>query len=187
MTSRICSRFWLVIIAAAVGLGRGQAAEKLSYDDFRYKLASRGVVVKHRGFKLTTIDGKIHSSRRLALETDHVRVFFRKNRFVDIPANQIAQVEISEGGRFFHYILWGLELPFRIPEIICGGSMGRGSAKCVVAFSAILAPVTLMAVVPASVYTLYVAPVFLACDGIAYLIPPKSYEIVSTSNQPQKY
>ena len=164
MTKHILTVAFVTIACAGTALG----AEEIRYEAL---LAHLGNDLEHRGFKVVTLDGKEHSGRRLHLESDHVRVFHRRNRWDDLPSEQISRIEISQGGRFFHHIIFSAALPVWIGAFACDTTGGSGTSRsCMVYVTAVFSPVW--------AYTAATAPVYLAAVGVAFLIPPKVYEIV---------
>jgi len=153
------------MLLAIASLGPSQAAEKIRYDQIPTRLAPFGSVLAYRGFNVTTLDGKQHRGRRMLLQSDHVRIFDQKNKWVDLSSDRIARIEVSQRGRFFHRVLENSVLPV-LPLIGC---LETSPGYCIVGIS--LVPIF---VAEAAVTT----PFFLAADGIAFFIPPKVYEIV---------
>jgi hypothetical protein len=152
MTTKLCA---FALLAA----GACMAATKITYDEIPNHLGPFGTVLAYRGFTVTTSDGKTHDGRRLRLESDHLRIFHRDNSFEDLPNFQVARIEIRQAGRFFHHIV--------------ENSTAWASA-CMFGCSYAV----LLLVPPVEAYTAATAPFYLAADGIAFLVPPKVYEIV---------
>jgi hypothetical protein len=154
-----------------VCVATGQAADKIRYEEIPNRLAPFGRVLEYRGFNVITLDGKEHNGRRLGLESDHLRVFHSEKSWEDLPSEQIARIEISQGGRFFHHVADSAVIPVGIGVLLCGGdSWGVGSTLCAIPVTTVFSPVW--------AYTAATAPFYLAADGIAFFIPPKVYEIV---------
>jgi hypothetical protein len=160
-------------IAMAACLGSAQAADKIRYEEIPAHLGPFGSVLAYRGFKVVTLDGKQHRGRRLRLELDHLRVFHLNNSYEDLPGEQVTRIEISQGGRYFHHVVENAEIPILIAALGCGGlswEPAKLSPWCMVPITTLFSP--------AWAYTAVTAPFFLAADGVAWLIPPKVYEIV---------
>jgi hypothetical protein len=152
--------FALSLLAASTCM----AATKITYDEIPNHLGRFGTVLAYRGFTVTTSDGKTHNGRRLRLESDHLRIFHRDNSYEDLPSIGVTRIEIRQAGRFFHHVVAGAEIAGFFP---------------VFAFVAPPASVPLILLTPpALAYAAATTPFFLAADGIAFLIPPKVYEIV---------
>jgi hypothetical protein len=163
-------RFSSVVIATIICMASGQAAEKIRYEEIPNRLAPFGTVLAYRGFTVITLDRKEHGGRRLRLESDHVRIFHLDNSYEDLPCEQISRIEISQGGRFFRHIVGSAEIPVLAAQLFCDlGESSHPSPACMVPVGAIFSPVW--------AYTAVTAPFYLAADGIAFLIPPKVYEI----------
>ena len=172
-TNKWFSRFVPAALLAIMSAGTVQAAERIRYEEIPTHLAPFGRVLEYRGFDVVTIDGKRHSGRQLGFESDHVRVFHLDNSFEDLASGQIAQIEIRQAGRFFHHIVDSARVPLGMAGIACGGIFAEPvhlSPACLVPVTAIFSPFW--------AYTAVTAPFYLASDGVAFLIPPKIYEIV---------
>src|SRR5436309_15489485 len=102
--------FRLALVAVAC-MGAGQAADRIRYEELQYRLSPSGQVLEHRGFKVTTLDGKEHSGRRLLLESDHVRIFHRNKSWEDLSIDQISRIKISQAGRSFHHVVASAKVP----------------------------------------------------------------------------
>jgi hypothetical protein len=146
--------------AACLTIGSMNAAEKISYEEFR-GLARN---LDHRSIKIRTADGKNHKGRTVVMGPDHVRLFHFDQQWEDIPGDEIVGLEIGQGGRFSHHIGQSAQIPSDFAELVCWGS-----DVCIVSVTLVLSPIW--------AYSLATAPFFLAADGIAFLIPPKVYEI----------
>jgi len=162
MTTNLWVSATLLAIVGSVSI---QAAEKIRYEELPTRLAPFGTVLEHRGFNVTTLDGKQHRGRRLLLQSDHVRIFDRKNKWEDLSSGQIARIEISQSGRFIHHVVEGAVVPL-FPLVGC---FEANPGYCILGIP--LVPVFLA-------YPAVTTPFFLAADGIAFFIPPKVYEIV---------
>jgi hypothetical protein len=172
MTIKWIAHFSAAALITIACLGTCEAAEKIRYEEIPNRLGPFDSVLAYRGFRVVTLDGKTHSGRRLRLEWDHVRIFHRNNTWEDLPGKQIARIEISQGGRFFHKIVDGVEAALLIPALACSES--DSTVGCMVGASALLSPL----IAPIWAYSAVTAPFYLAADGVAFLVPPKVYEIV---------
>jgi hypothetical protein len=141
------------------------AAEKVSYEELRGLIKT----LDHRSFKIRTSDGKNHKGRTVAMGSDHVRLFHFDGQWEDIAGDEVVRLEIGQGGRFSHHIGQSAEIPLDFGQLFCGGIAGPVSDICAVPMTLVFSPVW--------AYSLATAPFFLAADGIAFLIPPKVYEI----------
>jgi hypothetical protein len=150
----------------------GQAADKIRYEEIPQHLAPFGNVLAYRGFTVITADGKQHNGRRLLLETDHLRIFHQGDKsWEDLPSEQVSRIAIFQGGHFFHHLVERAEGPLLLTSLLCGGIEASSvSPECAIPATALFSPLW----VPAAV----TAPFVFAADGIAFLIPPKVYEIV---------
>ncbi len=167
MTTKLFSPNSFLVLALAMGActGSGLAATKISYEEIPKHLGSFGTVLAYRGFTVATKDGKTHSGRRLLLESDRLRIFHRDNSFEDLPNAEVTRIEIRQTGRFFHHVVENGCLVLIVPLSV--GLVGPGAAIP----GLLLTP-------PLVAYAAATTPFFLAADGIAFLIPPKVYEIV---------
>lgn len=164
MTIKLFSPKCFLLLALATA-STSMAATKISYDEIPKHLGRFGTVLAYRGFTVTTTDGKTHSGRRLLLESDHLRVFHRDNSFEDLPSFEVTRIEIRQTGRFFHHVVDNAGFAAVIPL-----AAALGGPACAL-------PVILLAP-PFLAYAAASTPFLLAADGIAFLIPPKVYEIV---------
>jgi hypothetical protein len=164
MTTKLFSPKCFFVLALATA-STSMAATKISYDEIPKRLGRFGTVLAYRGFTVTTTDGKTHSGRRLLLESDHLRVFHRDNSFEDLPRLEVTRIEIRQAGRFFHFVAGNAEMALELPLAI-----GSDGGDCAI-------PLILLTP-PAWAYAVASTPFFLAADGVAFLIPPKVYEIV---------
>jgi len=146
----------LAALALAACVGSAQAATKITYDDIPKHIAPFGAVLKHRSFKVTTIDGKTHKGATLFLYGDRLALGRRDGSYEDaIPSGQITRIEIRQFGRFTQYMVWNSDCiplgapPGLLPHCHRGASLRNPST-----------------------------PVLLTADAITFFIPPKVYEIV---------
>jgi hypothetical protein len=154
----------ILFVLAFVAASTCMAATKIAYDEIPNHLGRFHTLLEHRGFTVTTNDGKTHSGRRLLLESDHLRIFHRDNSSEDLPSIGVTRIEIRQAGRSFHHVVRGASVVLFFP---------------VFAFAAPRDSIPLILLTPAALaYTAATAPFFLAADGIAFFIPPKVYEIV---------
>jgi hypothetical protein len=167
-------KFSLVALAAMACTGAAHAAEKLRYDEIRLRLGAPPFdpVLTYRGFTVVTHDGKKYSGRQLRLDADHVRIYQSKS-FQDVPAAQLAGIEIRQAWRYVHHIVKSAEIPF-MGAALCGGL----SDASWTAINNVCAVIMLPILSPALAYTAASAPFFLAADAVAFLIPKKVYEII---------
>jgi hypothetical protein len=167
MTNKLFSLKCFLGVALAVGAcpGTSVAATKISYKEIPKHLGAFGTVLAYRGFTVTTSDGRTHDGRRLLLASDHLRIFHRDNSYEDLPNVEVTRIEIRQAGRFFHHVVENAGFAMILPlGIIAGG------ATCAL-------PLVLLAP-PVVAFAAATTPFFLAADGVAFLIPPKVYEIV---------
>jgi hypothetical protein len=159
MTTKLFSpkRFFVLALVTA---GTSMAATKICYDEIPKHLGPFGNLLEHRGFTVTTTDGKLHKGRGLEIYSDHLSIYRGKSH-EDLPKSEVTRIEISQAGRFFHHVVdnslaWALVTDDEDVTSIGGFLM----------------------LPPVLAYTAATTPFFLAADGIAFLIPPKVYEIV---------
>ncbi|HEV8040836.1 MAG TPA: hypothetical protein VGP62_18330 [Bryobacteraceae bacterium] len=151
--------FLLVLATAATSM----AATKISYEDIPKHLGVFATYVEHRGITVTTADGKTHKGRRLQFTSDHLTIY--RDKFQeDLPKSDVMRIEISQSGRFFHHVVENAQMVKEFAEL-------SGDEFMDPIGEVILLP-------PALAYTAATTPFFLAADGIAFLIPPKIYDIV---------
>jgi hypothetical protein len=167
------------------GLGSVRAAEKIHWEDLQKRLSKP---VEFRSVNVVTRDGQKYHSQRLELRADRV-VLYNREALVSILRRQdVERVEIRERKRYYRHIpenvlgpfglpILGALLPFLDPERSYRpgsvaariGTAGVGIAGF--ALGTVLAP-------PLFAYGVGSAPVLLAADGVAFLMPAKAFEIV---------
>lgn len=158
-----------VAVATCLAVGSMSAAEKVNYQELRNRVAPSNKMLEHRSIKIQTSDGKNHKGRGMVLDTDHVRLFRSDENWEDIPSTRIVRLQVGQGGRFSHHIVESAAIPLFFGLAICGEADNVGSEVCAVPATLVFSPVW--------AYTVASAPFYLASDGIAFLIPPKVYEI----------
>ena len=158
------------MMTALAATAAAQAAENIRYQDLQYRIAPFGGVLDHRGVKVVTIDGAAHTGRKLRLDPGCVCVFGLAGGSTCLSVKRVSRIEVSQGGRFFHHISDSAPIPIALGLLFCGGMDGKVSPACVVPVTAVFSPVW--------AYTGATAPFYLVADGIAFLIPPKVYEII---------
>ncbi len=108
----------------------------------------------------------------------HVRLFRTDDSWVlrsddsseDLPGDEIARIEIRQRGRFFQHVVEdALAALIAIP--IGLAACGNGDCGVGVVIDFVATP-------PMLAYATASTPVFLAADAVAFLLPPKVYEIV---------
>lgn len=150
--------------------GTSVAEDRIRYEEIPAKIAPFGTVISHRGIKVTTVDGKEHNGRGMRLDRDQVMVSHGENSWEALPSEQVARIEISQGGRFFHHIVNSAEIPLAAASVGCEGLFSDGgNPACLAPATAVFSPVW--------AYTAATAPFYLVADFIAFLIPPKVVEI----------
>ena len=85
------------------------------------------------------------------LGSDHLTIY-QGDSHEDLPKSEVTRIEIRQAGRFFRHVIESAQLVELATE-------------------SILLP-------PFLAYTAASTPFVLAADGIAFLIPPKVYDIV---------
>jgi len=159
MASKLVSRAVTAAVLMATGLGSVQAAEKIRWEDLQKHVGKLGEL---RSVNVVTRDGHKHHSRGLTMAGDHLSLLNHQN-IEDVARQDVARVEIRQRKRYYRHIrgnvLEALMLPFESETAL-------GLALC-----AVVAP-------PFLAYAVASAPVFLATDGIAFLLPPKVFDIV---------
>jgi hypothetical protein len=153
-----------IFVVALLAASTCTAATKISYDEIPKHLGPFGSVVEHRGFTVTTTDGKMHKGRRLEIYSDHLSIYRGKSH-EDLPKADVTRIEISQAGRFFHHVVDNAEMVVDLPMAI-----GSDGGDCAIPLILLTPPVL--------AYAAATTPFFLAADGIAFFIPPKVYEIV---------
>jgi hypothetical protein len=146
--------FAVALLAASTCM----AATKITYDEIPKHLGAFGSLLEHRGFTVTTTDGKMHTGRGLEIYSDHLSIH-RGKHHEDLPKADVARIEISQAGRFFHHVVEDAQF---VKDLADPSE----------------SDLTIILVPPALAYAAATTPFFLAADGIAFLIPPKVYEIV---------
>jgi len=140
--------------------GSIHASEKIRFEDIPSHMP-----LNHRGFNVFTIDGKQHHGRALQVGSGMLRVIRRDDLWEDVPASQVARIEVTQAGRYVHNIADDATAPVLFVSM---------AADSCFAWCAI--PVT-AAVTPLWAYAAARAPFFLAADFVGLFIPPKVYEI----------
>lgn len=151
-------------VLMAAGLGSGHAAEKVRLDDLQVRYLGR---VENRSVKVITRDGRKYQTRRLVILDDGLWLDDGHNKLQALPRHEVGRIEIGRGRYYSRHIAENAGLA----EMIAGGGFA----------GPIDGPASLFALVlstPFWAYTAASAPVFLAADGVAFLIPPKVFEIV---------
>jgi len=148
-----------IFVVALLAASTCTAATKISYDEIPKHLGACGSLLEHRGFTVTTTDGKMHKGRRLEIYSDHLSI--TRGKFHEqLPKANVTRIEISQAGRFFHHVVASAQLIASVAD------------------PAYDAAITIIFGPPVLAYAAATTPLFLAADGIAFFIPPKVYEIV---------
>jgi hypothetical protein len=108
--------------------------------------------------------GKTTKARRLEVHSDHLRISHGKIN-EDLPVSEVTRIEIRQAGRFFHHVAFSASIVALIP--LGFAADGGDYALPVILFGP-----------PVLAYAAATTPFYLAADGVAFLIPPKVYEIV---------
>jgi hypothetical protein len=163
MTTKLFS-----VLAMLASIDTIHAADKIRFAEIPIRLAPFGTVLEYRGFTVTTLDGKEHSGRRLGLQANNLRIFHSETSWEDLSSEQVSRIAIRQAGRFFHHVIEGAVVPIAIPALVCDER--PPASLCFIGLSAVFSPLW--------AYPTVTTPFFLAADGIAFLIPPKVYEIL---------
>jgi hypothetical protein len=168
--SQMASRLVIRAIAAAVlttaGLGSIQAAEKIHWEDLQPRVYQLGEL---RTVSVVTRDGNKHHANRLTMAADHLTLYDHQS-IQDVPRHDVARVEIRKRKRHYEHIAENVELSVVLPV----GSLAEFAYGCeagICVWGLLLTP-------PVWAYTAASAPFFLAADGVAFLMPAKTFEIV---------
>src|SRR5437588_2304370 len=94
----------LVMIACS---GTGLAAEQIRYGEIPDRIAPYGTVLEHRDFRVTTLDAKVYSSRKLVISSDRVQILRDGGVGEVLPGDEVSRIEIRQTGRFRHKMLVG--------------------------------------------------------------------------------
>jgi len=156
------NRFFFAALTLATFTGAAMAATRITYDEISKRLTGPDGILDHRGITITTSDGKTHGGRRMAVASDHLRIYREDRTFEDLPRDAVTRIEISQAGRFSHHVAENSQL--WIPE---GASDDAGTEAAAIA-----------AIPPVLAYTAATAPILLAADVVTFFIPAKVYEIV---------
>jgi hypothetical protein len=166
MASNLVRRAVTVTVLIAAGLGTVQAAEKIRWEDLQQHVGKLGEL---RSVSVVTRDGHKHHSRGLTMTGDHLSLLSRQN-IEDVARQDVARVEIRQRKRYYQHIGENVALSVGLPVLsLIELASNCDAGICIWGF--VLAP-------PLLAYTVASAPVFLAADGIALLIPPKAFDIV---------
>ena len=182
MVSKAVSRAVTVAVLLAAGLSSVQAAEKIRWEDLQKR-----VFGDLRSVSVITRDGHRYHSQRVEFGPDHVALYDRGQLVRALWRQEVERVEIRRRKHYSRHIfenvvgplglpILGALLPLLDPEPARTGSVSAhigtvGTGAVGFAIGAILAP-------PFFVYGVASAPVFLAADGVAFLMPAKAFEIV---------
>ena len=167
MTRNLLSRSIIVTALLVAGLGPIEAAEKIRWEDLQRRFggtSDREGLVEHRSVDVITRDGRKHHTRRLLIDNDRVRLDGHRKMEV-LPRQEIRRIEIRQIGRYFHRITDSAIIP------LLGAAMVSDDDP-------LAALVLLPMLSPVWAYTAATAPFFLAADGVAFFIPPRTFEIV---------
>jgi hypothetical protein len=153
------------MVLLAIGcVATAQGAERIRYEQIADRIGALG---GDRGATVFTIDGMKHAGVRFHLSPDQVSLYRKDGSIEGIRFDQIARVEIGHRRRhFFEFTVMSAVGVAALPVLVCDGDF-----VCAALAATVISP-TAAAVAVGS------APVTLAMDGVALLIPPKVYEIV---------
>lgn len=160
MTGRLLGRAVTVTVLTAMELGQAGAAEKIRWADLRGCL---GPSVEYRSVNVIARDGQKFHAQRLEFRAGQLALYDRDNLAYALLGEDVARVEIRQRKRWYRHIVGNILGSLTLP--------GESETALSLALSAVVAP-------PILVYGIASAPVFLAADGIAFLMPAKRFEIV---------
>ena len=171
MKGNILRRIALAGLIAVLYTARGEAAEKVHWIDLQERFQHNNGIVEYRGIDVTTTDGQKHHSRRMVITIEGLKLSDSHGSVESLPRETVARIEIWQRGRFFHHIPDNAALTGIAALGMLGSLDEDGPSPAAVCFGLALTP-------PLVAYTLASAPVFLAADGITFLLPPKVFEIL---------
>ncbi len=87
MTNKLFSLKCFLVLALATA-STCMAATKISYDEIPKHLGRFGSLLAHRGFTVTTTDGKLHKGRGLEIYSDHLSIYRGKSH-EDAPKSKV--------------------------------------------------------------------------------------------------
>ena len=167
MASKLASRVVALTVLMAAGLGAVQAAEKIRWEDLQQQVGKLGEL---RSVNVVTRDGHKHHSRELTVAGDHL-ILLNHQKTEDIARQDVARVEIRSRKRYAQIIGENAAISVFLPVVsVMGFASGCDAVMCI--WGLLVTP-------PFLAYTVARAPIFLAADGVALLIPPKAFEIVN--------
>ncbi len=165
MASNLASRAVTVTVLMAAGLGSVQAAEKIRWEDLQKRVYQLGEL---RSVNVITRDGIKHHANRLTITADHLSLFDHQT-IQEVPRRDVAGVEIRQRKRHYKHIGENAVLSAWLPVV----SLMEFAYDCdagICVWGLLLTP-------PLWAYSAASAPVFLAADGVAFLMPAKAFEI----------
>jgi len=146
-------------------------AEKIRWEDLPQRLDPQ---IEHRGIAVFTADGQKHSARRMQIEADSITLDYGKGKTEIFPSAEIKRIEIRQTGRFFHKIRESALVPIEAGQFGCALVNFDSVAEC----HPLVFGLGLTLTSPVWAYTTASAPFFLAADGIAFFVPPQTFDIV---------
>ncbi len=166
MAGNLVSRAVTAMVLMAAGLGSLQAAEKIHWEDLQQRLYQLGEL---RTVNVVTRDGQKHQAIMLTVAADDLTLYDREN-VKDVPRQDVARVEIRQRKRYYRHIGDNVSMSAWLPLVaLVEFAYGREAGICIWG---------LLATPPLLAYTIASAPVFLAADGVVYLKPAKTFEVV---------
>lgn len=165
MANKMVRQAIAAAVLAAAGLGSIQAAEKIRWEDLQ-KRFQQG---KELRVNVITRDGKKHHATTVAMSATEISLNDR-GKIETLERQNVERVEIKERKRYYRHIGENAALSVALPVVsLIETAYGCEAGICV--WGLLLTP-------PMVAYTAASAPVFLAADGVAFLLPPKAYDVV---------
>lgn len=166
MARNLVTRAVAVAVLIVAGLETARAAEKIRWEDLQQRVYSFG---ECRSVNVLTRDGHKHHSRGLTMTSDHLSLLGRQD-IEEIARQDVLRVEIRQRKRYYHYIGGNAWMSLWVPVVsLVEFVSGCDGGICV--WGLLVTP-------PVWAYTAASAPLFLAADGVAFLLPPKVFDIV---------
>ena len=166
MASKTIGRAVTAAVLIAAGLSCVQGAEKVRWEDLQQRVYSFG---ECRSVNVITRDGHKHHSRGLSMTDDHLSLLGRQN-IEEIARQDVLRVEIRQRKRHYQRIGTNVEMSVFLPlASLMGFVSGCDAGICI--WGLLLTP-------PVWAYTAASTAVFLAADGVAFLLPSRVFDIV---------
>ena len=166
MASKWMGRVVTVTAWMTMGMSSVQAAEKIRWEDLQKRVGQAGEL---RSASTLTRDGQKYHAQKLSLNTDLLTLYTRDKIVKTVPRRDVARVEIRQRKRYYRHIGESLFLSVILPLASIADISNCSGGSCIGGL--LLTP-------PLWAYTAVSAPVFLAADAVAFLMPAEKFDLV---------